>query len=557
MKAILLLLLPFLRARAVKLAFAFAAVLLVACTSLLYPVLLKWMIDAVSGPRAPVFERPVLLVAALAALFALSSVAGYYAHAATMEAGFLLRNELRARFFERLLARPLTFHRAQQTGELSARAIDDIGRLQPFFAGLLAPALQQMLVVAGCIALMALLHPLMTAAAIGLMLVPIPFLRFSGTRILGFYTDSTALHARASALFEETLVGIREVQSFSREETQASRYRALHRDALRGEMRAAKRQAGAQQGVSFLLGIVLLGVFFVSATRVVFPEWPVSGAVAFYLYAYTLAMASVALGRLYLTWQGLAGALRRTSALFLDASTTAPPASGVHRAPVLGAVAFRGVSFSYVPGIPVLEDFSLSVAAGEWLVVEGASGCGKSTIAALLPRLCDAQGGEILIDGIAIGAWDLAHLRGSIGLVAQEPVLFHGTLRENILFAPGDADPERLEQVLAASCVDQFLDALPGGLDTLVGERGTTLSGGQKSRIAIARALLLDPAILVLDEANAMLDADLEILLWTRLRAERAGKTTIVLGHHVSRIPPPYSHIALHPRARDGAENED
>jgi ATP-binding cassette, subfamily B, bacterial len=388
------------------------------------------------------------------------------------------------------------------------------------------------------------------------MLLPIPFLRYSGKRILTWYADSTALHAHASALFDETLVGIREVQSFSREETQASHYRALHRDALRGEMRAAKRQAGAQQGVSLLLGVVLLGVFFVGVTRVVFPEWPVSGAVAFYLYAYTLAMASVALGRLYLTWQGLEGALRRTSALFLEGAIAEPSPQGTHRASMRGAVAFRGVSFSYVPGIPVLEDFSLSVAAGEWLIVEGASGCGKSTIAALLPRLCDAQGGDVLIDGVPIGAWDLAHLRGSIGLVAQEPMLFHGTLRENILFAPGDAAPGRLQQVIAASCVDQFLATLPDGLDTLVGERGYTLSGGQKSRVAIARAILHDPAILVLDEANAMLDADLETLLWTRLRAERAGKTTIVLGHHVARIPPPYTHLALHLPARDGTAQE-
>jgi ABC-type multidrug transport system fused ATPase/permease subunit len=544
---------PLLRASKARLVLMLLAVLATAAASLLYPVLLKWMIDGVRAERGALHGGSVPLLAALACAYALSAAAGWYANVAAAELGFGLRNELRARFFETLLARPLVSHRTQQTGELSARAVDDIGRLQPLLSGLAVPALQNTLVVAGCLVLMFLLHPAMTFIAIGLMLLPVPFLFTSGKAVLRDFSDSTSAHARANALFEESLVGIREVQSFGREAEQLVRYRRLHDEALKGETHAARRQAGVQQSVSLLLSVLLLGVFFIATTRRVFPSWPVGDAVAFYLYAYAMAMASVSLGRLYLTAQGMTGALRRTMLLFRSTPTRNVNGVGTHRAEIAGAVAFREVSFSYQPGQPVLDALSFSIEAGEWLVVEGASGCGKSTIAALLAGLCEAQRGELRIDGLPMREWDVAHLRRHIALVGQEPMLFHGSLLDNLLFAPGSAAPGSLQRILRASCVDQFLDELPQGLDTPVGERGYTLSGGQKARVAIARALLADPAILILDEANTMLEANLETLLWQRLREERGEKTTIILGHHTSRVPGPCTRLRLDAVRNDAA----
>ena len=536
---------PFLKEAKGKLILTLLAAFLTASASLLYPVLLKWMIDAVRAKDASVFEAPAPFVGILALVYALSAAAGYFANIASAEIGFRLRNELRARFFAVLLARPLTYHRAQQTGELSARAVEDIGRLQPVLSGLVLPAVQNLLVVAGCFALMFLLHPAMTALAIGIMLLPVPFLLASGKAVLRMYAESSALLARANALFEESLVGIREVQSFGREETQTARYRTLHAEALHSELRAVKRQACVQQGVSFLLSVVLLGVFFIATTHKVFPSWPVSDAVAFYLYAYAMAMASLSLGRLYLTAQGITGALRRTMGLLRDSRVDGTPSPGTYRATLCGAFEFRDVSFAYVPGIPVLDALSLSIGAGQWLVIEGASGSGKSTVAALLAGLCNAQRGEVVIDGIALRDWDKRQLHAGIALVAQESVLFHGTMLDNLLFSPGETRPSDLHRAIHVSCVDQFLDDLPQGLDTLVGERGYTLSGGQKARVAIARALLSDPAILILDEANAMLEADLESLLWQRLREDRCAKTTGILGHQSSRVPGPCVRLHL------------
>jgi ABC-type bacteriocin/lantibiotic exporter with double-glycine peptidase domain len=185
----------------------------------------------------------------------------------------------------------------------------------------------------------------------------------------------------------------------------------------------------------------------------------------------------------------------------------------------------------------VLEDASFSVDHGEWQIITGPSGGGKSTLANLIMGFYRADSGSIRVSGVPIERWDKKSLRSQIGYVGQDPVLFHGTLRDNITFACSGGPSDGLSRAIEQSCLDDLVDSLPDGLDTLIGERGYTLSGGQKSRVAIARAIILDPPLLILDEANAMLESELEIRLWNNLAGIRGSKTTIIISHHCENIP--------------------
>jgi ABC-type multidrug transport system fused ATPase/permease subunit len=200
-------------------------------------------------------------------------------------------------------------------------------------------------------------------------------------------------------------------------------------------------------------------------------------------------------------------------------------------------VAFEGVSFAYAEGGPtVVHDLSLTLAPGEVVALVGRSGAGKTTIASLLPRFFDVTAGRITLDGVDIRQLPLATLRGAIGVVPQEPVLFSGTIRENIAYARPDASDQALERAARAAHAWEFIERLEAGWDTPVGERGVTLSGGQRQRIALARVFLKDPAVVVLDEATSSLDTESERLVEEALAELLHGRTTLLIAHRLSTV---------------------
>jgi len=208
-----------------------------------------------------------------------------------------------------------------------------------------------------------------------------------------------------------------------------------------------------------------------------------------------------------------------------------------HKGTIKGAIELSEVNFSYDKEMSILSHVSIEIPEGEWTVFTGVSGAGKSTLASLIMGLYEPVSGTIRIGGIPLSGWDKEALRNQMGYVGQDPFLFHGSLRENLMIGTKIADGLLLNEVLRVACLDQVVKDMPEGLETIIGERGFTLSGGQKSRVAIARALLHSPAILILDEANAMLEPLLEQELWNRLRDHRRSRTTVIFTHHTERIP--------------------
>jgi ATP-binding cassette subfamily B multidrug efflux pump len=443
-----------------------------------------------------------------------------------------------------LLGRPMGFFSDHQAGELSVKATEDISRLQPVFAGLLAPSYQNILVIGGCFFFMARISTIAAAVALVLMVLPLPFVVLSGRRIQKLSAESTAEHARANALLEESIIGIREIKVFGREDAFVASYGASQQKAYRSELLAARNHVRINQSISLLLSVLMLSIFAVGTSGRGLTGWTLGNVIAFYFYAYTAVMAAVGVGKVYLTHQGISGALEKTYLLMGDNAARRPDRQ-TRSAPQCGLIEFRDVSFKYVIGHPVLRDVSFRIEPGSTILLVGSSGSGKTTLVNLMVGLYEPDSGCITLDDQPLTAIDRSSLLRTFGYVGQDPILFHGTLKENIFFSALPVGQERLHQVLHTACLEEVIEELPEGLSTIVGERGFTLSGGQRARVAIARAILYRPAILVLDEANAMLGQDIERRLWDRLLEDRRGLTTIILSHHHENLPEGYLEMHL------------
>jgi ATP-binding cassette subfamily B protein len=530
---------PYARQWQLRIGLALAGLTIVSLTSLVYPWLLKLMVDRLSGRMDSPFDMTMLFFLLLL-LFVIASVVGYYQQKEMKMLGLRLRNTLRIALYERLLARPMVTLRQIQVGEISSRATEDIGRLQTMFSNLLAPAFQNVLFIGGCLFLMASLSRPATLSVLCLVFILIPLIYVLGKKIRHQSSLSQADHAHANAFFEESLVAIREIKAFGREKLEVRRYSSLLTHALENETVASTMQVRVNQIIYALFSGALLLIFFAGMSGMMFPVWSTGDVVAFYFYSYTMTMATLSLGRISLSYQEFAGALERVVELLEDGRQHEPAPDTPHASTVTGRVVFEGIVFSYDSQKPVLNNLSLVVNAGEWYLITGPSGSGKSTLAGLLMGFSRPQRGMITIDNIPLAEWHPGTLRRQIGYVGQDPMLVHGTLRENICFHDAPVTDEQLHHAITLSCLDELLHSGTVGLDTVVGERGYTLSAGQKARVAIARAILHAPSILILDEANAGLEPELEKRLWRNLAGSRGDKTTIILSHHVEHIPEIY-----------------
>jgi len=260
--------------------------------------------------------------------------------------------------------------------------------------------------------------------------------------------------------------------------------------------------------------------------------------VAFLLYAVTIAGAIMSLAGFWGNLQEAAGAAERIFELLgLPRSLREVESPEVLVRPVRGEIEYRGVTFRYGPDLPlVLKGIDLKVSQGERVALVGSSGAGKSTMASLIPRFYDVEGGQVTLDGIDVRNLALQDLRGRIGIVPQEPMLFAGTVMENLTYGRPDAETEEVYEAARAAHAHEFIGSFPNGYDQLIGERGVTLSAGQRQRIAIARVMLRKPQVLILDEASSSLDAESEALVQDALDHLMAGRTTLVIAHRLSTV---------------------
>jgi ATP-binding cassette, subfamily B, bacterial MsbA len=432
------------------------------------------------------------------------------------------------------------FFAERRTGELTSRLTTDIGLLQGVLSHQIAEFSRQMLALVGGLILLTLMQPRLTLTAIGVVPLVVGSALFFGRRLRRMTTAVQDKVADATASAEEAFSQIRTVQSFVQEPAERERYGERIGESVRSALQRAQIR-GVFFGVltfSTFVGIVI--VLRQGGLLVLEGQLTPGELVQFLLYTITIAAAIGALASFFSSYQEAVGAAQRVFEILETQPTIREPISPTELPSSLqGRITFDALSFRYSrePAAAwTLEDIDLTCAPGEVVALVGPSGAGKTTLVSLLPRFWDPDRGRVLLDGIDIRSLRLADLRRTIAIVPQDPALFSGTIRENIAYARPGASLEDVEAAARAAHAHEFIERLPGGYETVVGERGIKLSGGQRQRVAIARAILKDPVILILDEATSSLDTESEQLIEDAMAKLLVGRTTLIIAHRLSTV---------------------
>lgn len=529
-------LLPRLRPYRGRLAIAAVGLVIAAGVGLAFPLVVREMLDAAFEARDSTrLDRIALLLLGLFALQGLMNFGQVYLLSSTTERFIAtLRDDL----FAHLVRLSPGFYADRRVGELMSRLTSDLTVLQQLFNTWVSEFSRQILLLVGGIVLLTLTHPRLTLTTLVVTPVVVAIALGFGRRLRKATTGVQDQVADAMGTAEETLGQIRTVQAFTREGEESRRFSAL----LAGVVMVAVRRAMIRAQFFGVVGFVAFGgivaVLWQGGQLVLDGTLTPGALIAFLLYAITVAAAVGALAALFGNYQEGVGAAKRVFELLAEQPRIADPAHPLPLPrPVRGAVEFESVGFRYAPESPeVLHEVSLRIAPGEVVALVGPSGAGKTTVASLLPRFWDRTSGRITLDGIDVRDLALDELRGAIGIVPQEPALFSGSIRDNIAFARGAASDAEIEAAARAAHAHEFIERLPDGYATRVGERGVKLSGGQRQRIALARVFLRDPAVVILDEATSSLDTESERLVEAAMADLLRGRSTLIIAHRMSTV---------------------
>jgi ATP-binding cassette subfamily B protein len=511
-------------------ALAASAVIVVAATAI--PYLVKQTIDLSLIERSAPFALFAWWLIGIAAVRTLASGVLRYS---IQKASQGLEFDLRTSIYEHLAGLSFAFYDRMQTGQLISRANADIRAVQMLLA--FAPMMvTTLLLFVGALAVMISIHPLLTLVA----LVPVPGVYWMGLRMRGqLFPISWLISARqadVATTVEENVTGVRIVKAFAAEAAQVSQLARASERLRWVTLKQVRIRAVFAPVMENLPRIGRALVLLYGGWLAIEGSVTVGGLVAFNLYMGGLQAPFRMIGFLMIMSQRAAASAARIYAIFDERAQVADKPDARPLDICNGRVEFRDVTFGYADGAAVLDGLSFIVEPGETVAIVGRTGSGKSTLIRLLARLYDVRAGSICIDGVDVRDVTLESLRTGMGLALDEPFLFSETIHDNIAYArPGAGAAEVVEAARAADA-DRFICELEHGYDTVIGERGYTLSGGQRQRIAIARTLLSDPKLLILDDATSSLDVEVEQRVHGELSAIFQGRTTIVIAHRLSTI---------------------
>lgn len=537
--------LGYLRPHRRAIGWALAQVVLVSGFELLKPWPLKIVIDSVLGHRPLPFgwtdgwSASTLLLGACLAFVVIHAALGALAVSSnytTIGIGQKMVGSLRSDLYAHLHRLSLAFHSRARIGDLLYRVMADTLALQTLTMNCLFPAVTALAMLAGMGAVMLALDWKLTLLALAicpLLLLAIARLDAGVAKAAGAARER---EGEAYALVQRSMSAMRVIQAFTREDDEHRRFMAASGKSLAAGRRLYTLQTVYSSVIALVIALGTAAVVWVGARHVMDGTLSVGALVVFVSY---LTALYGPLYSMFHTWGLAHGSRVGVQRVFevLDTEQAVPdgprefPASGAR-----GEVAWEDVSFGYVPERRVLEHVSLAIRPGWKVAIVGPTGAGKSTLLGLLPRFFDVGSGRVLIDGVDVRDYRLASLRRQIAMVLQPPLVFPGTLRENIAFGRPGARQDEIAAAAKLASIDEAIAALPDGYDTLVGEQGVTLSEGEKQRITIARAILRDSPILILDEPTSSLDGETEALVMRGIERLTAGRTTFVIAHRLSTV---------------------
>ncbi len=525
---------------------------------LMPPFLTAWLIDSVSG-RIPEwiesgtgFSEPwpivVLLTIATLLIFGGESFFEWRFKRGFMRLAQTVQHDIRLDAYDSLQDREMAYFENQRTGNLMAMLNDDINQLERFLNGVFNEIVQlvTLLLFAGW----ALCQVSLPLGLLGM--IPIPFI------ILGsfYYQRKVAPYYRSvregvgdlGARLENNLSGILVIKSFTAEDFERERVAQASADYRDANFRAIRWNAVYVPLIRMLIALGFAGTLAIGAWWAIqTPERFTLGNLAFFaMMIQKLLWPVTRLGNIFDEFERARAASRRVFGL-IDSSTTLPDPTQPQQLPADGGdVALRDVTFGYKPEEPILKNVNLTIPQGHTVGIAGPTGSGKTTLIKLLLRLYDVQEGAITLGGVDLRNVTRANLRQTIGLVSQDVYLFHGTIRENILYGRPEASFDTVVDAARRAALHEFIESLPAGYDTIIGERGLKLSGGQRQRLSIARAILKDAPVLILDEATSAVDTETERIIQTNLQELAAGKTAIIIAHRLSTIRHADQIVVLH-----------
>ena len=456
---------------------------------------------------------------------------------ASHKAGWGVVSDARRLVYEHIQKLSLRFYEDKQTGQLMSRIINDTDLFERMIAHALPDVIVNGITLIGVTAILLSMNVRLTL----LTLIPIPLIIFA---LIGysklvrpaFKTRQQSL-GELNAVLNDSLSGIREVKAFAREEDELDKVDNKIQLVLHKNLRALKLMAIFNPIFDLAAGIGQLLVIFFGARMAIGGTLSIANLVAFFLYLDSFYTPVRNLGNsMEAVQESLAGFERIADILIVPPEIASPAEPHEFPEPIRGNVRFENVGFHYNPGEEVLTDINLEIPAGSTIALVGPTGVGKTTLVSLIPRFYDVTQGSVFIDGVDVRDIALEQLHQSVSMVLQDVFLFHGTVRENILFGKPDATEEEMIRAAQIANAAEFIDQMPHGYDTLIGERGVKLSGGQKQRLSIARAVLKDSPILILDEATSSVDTETELLIQQALERLIKGRTTIIIAHRLSTV---------------------